>query len=53
MKLILSSCDFLNHNSKKVILENIDKELSECKVLFVPNRKATYEKIHSDKYYID
>lgn len=51
MKMILSSCDFLNRNSKQVILDNLDKELSECKVLFIPNQKATYEKIHSDKYY--
>lgn len=51
MKLILSSCDFSNDNSRKVILENLDKDLSEYKVLFIPNQKATYEKIHSDKYY--
>ena len=25
MKLILSSCDFLNENSKKIIIENISK----------------------------
>ena len=51
MKLILSSCDFINENSKKVILDNIEKPLCECKVLFVPNEKATSEKIHSNKYY--
>ncbi|MBQ9279548.1 MAG: Type 1 glutamine amidotransferase-like domain-containing protein [Clostridia bacterium] len=51
MKLILSSCDFLNENSKKVILENIDKNIAECKVLFIPNENATQEKICSDKYY--
>lgn len=51
MKMILSSCDFSNPNSKQVILDNLDKELSECKVLFIPNQNATYEKIHSDKYY--
>lgn len=49
--MILSSCDFSNPNSKQVILDNLDKELSECKVLFIPNQNATYEKIHSDKYY--
>ena len=27
MKLILSSCDFINDNSKRTILENIDKPL--------------------------
>lgn len=51
MKMILSSCDFSNPNSKQVILDNLPKELGECKVLFIPNQKATYEKIHSDKYY--
>ena len=51
MKLILSSCDFTNINSKKVIVDNIDKPLKDCKVLFIPNEKATKEKIYSDKYY--
>ena len=51
MKLILSSCDFINENSKQVILDNVDKKLSECKVLFIPNEKATKEKINSNKYY--
>lgn len=51
MKLILSSCDFINENSKKVILDNVEKDLSKCKVLFIPNEKATPEKIKSDKYY--
>lgn len=51
MKLILSSSDFINENSKEVILNNIDKELNENKVLFIPNEKATKEKIYSDKYY--
>ena len=51
MKLILSSCDFINENSKQVILDNLDKELSECKVLFIPNEKAAKEKINSNKYY--
>ena len=51
MKLILSSCDFLNDNSRKVILENVTKDLSECRLLFIPNEKATMEKIYSNKYY--
>ena len=32
MKLILSSCDFINENSKKVILDNLDKDLSEYRI---------------------
>ncbi len=51
MKMILSSCDFVNDNSKNVILKNIGKDLDKCKVLFIPNEKATSKKIHSDKYY--
>lgn len=51
MKLILSSSDFINEHSKQVILNNIDKELSDNKVLFIPNEKATKENIQSDKYY--
>lgn len=51
MKLLLSSCDFLNDNSRKVILDNLDKDLSYYKVLFIPNEKATYDSIYSDKYY--
>jgi peptidase E len=51
MKLILSSCDFINEYSRKVILENLNRNLLDCKVLFIPNEKATKEKIKSDKYY--
>ena len=51
MKMILSSCDFINDNSRRTIINNIDKPLDKCKILFIPNEKATLEKIHSDKYY--
>lgn len=51
MKLILSSSDFINKYSKQVILNNINKELSDNKVLFIPNEKATIEKLKSNKYY--
>lgn len=51
MKLILSSCDFLNEKSKKVILDNLDKKLEEYKILFIPNEKVTSKKINSSKYY--
>ena len=49
MKLILSSCDFINDNSRKVINDNVD--VVNSKVLFIPNEKATKELINSDKYY--
>ena len=51
MKLILSSCDFRNDHSRQVILENIPKSIDRCRVLYIPNEKATYESIHSEKFY--
>lgn len=51
MKLILSSRDFLNDNSRKVIMDNLPKRIEECKVLFIPNEKANDENLRSDKYY--
>lgn len=51
MKLILSSSDFSNPKSKEVIYENLDKDISKCKILFIPNEKATIEEIKSSKYY--
>ena len=50
MKLILSSCDFNNDDSKNIIIENLCKPISECKVLYFPNEKVTIEKIKSGKY---
>ena len=52
MKLILSSSDFRNDNAKKTIIDNLSKSIEQCKVLFFPNEKATYETIHSEKYYL-
>lgn len=49
MKLILSSCDFLNEKSRKCILNNIKKPLEECKVLFIPNKKFCITDLN--KYY--
>lgn len=52
MKLILSSCDFHNPNSKRCIIENTDKPLDECKILFIPNETASKKAIRSEKYYL-
>ena len=52
MKLILSSCDFRNESSRQAIIDNLDKPINECRLLFIPNEKATYEAIHSEKYYL-
>jgi peptidase E len=51
MKLILSSCDFRNDKARNTIIENLNKPIEECKLLFIPNEKATVEVIHSEKYY--
>lgn len=51
MRLVLSSSDFGNPKSKDVILKNLAKPISESKVLFFPNEKATSESIRSEKYY--
>ena len=51
MKLILSSCDFRNEKSQSVILTHLPKPIGECRLLFIPNEKATFEAIHSEKFY--
>lgn len=52
MKLILSSCDFRNDHARKTIIDNLHKPISQCKLLYIPNEKATFEAIHSDRYYL-
>lgn len=51
MKLILSSCDFRNARSCQTIHNNLTKPIEQCRLLFIPNEKATPEAIHSEKYY--
>ncbi len=51
MKLVLSSCDFRNEKARNTIIKNLDKPIEQCKLLFIPNEKATIETIHSEKYY--
>lgn len=51
MKLILSSCDFRNADSRKVIMDNLPYSVNKCKLLFIPNEKATTEVISSNIYY--
>ena len=51
MHLILSSCDFRNKNSKTSIIKNLGIPIEKCKVLYIPNEKATLELIQSDMYY--
>jgi len=49
--LILSSCDFRNDNAKLIIIENLPKAIGDCRVLFIPNEKATHESIVGCKYH--
>ncbi len=49
--LILSSCDFRNDNAKHIIIDNLPKTIGDCRVLFIPNEKATHESIVSGKYH--
>lgn len=51
MKLILSSCDFRNKKSQQVIMDNLPYPINECKLLFIPNEKATQEAISGSIYY--
>ena len=51
MKLILSSCDFRNEKSQQVIMDNLPYPIDKCKLLFIPNEKATAEAISGSVYY--
>lgn len=51
MKLILSSCDFRNEKSQKLIMDNLPYPIDKCRLLFIPNEKATKEAISGDVYY--
>lgn len=50
MKLILSSTDFRSEKSKQVILNQLEKPLLECRVLFCPNEMANKGALRSKKY---
>ncbi len=51
MRLILSSCDFSNATSRQFILEHLPLPIKDCRVLFIPNEKATPGKIAKGKYH--
>lgn len=50
MKLILTSCDFLNDSSKQAIINNLEKDITKVKILFIPPASATKEDLYSNKY---
>ena len=41
-----------NYLRWRCILNNLSKPVDQCKLLFIPNEKATYETIHSEKYFL-
>ncbi len=51
MPLILSSSDFGHPASRAVILEHLLRPIGECRLLFIPNEKATSDKVKSGKYH--
>lgn len=51
MRLILTSRDFRNENSRQCIIDNLGISIDRCKVLYIPNEKATLDLIQSDFYY--
>ncbi len=51
MRLILSSRDFRGEASRACILRNLPRPIAECRVLFIPNEKATAESIASGRYH--
>lgn len=51
MRLILSSREFRGEQSRACILRNLPRPIAECRVLFIPNEKATAESIASGWYH--
>lgn len=50
MKLFLTSTVFFNSDITKKVFSKIEKNIKNCKVLFIPNEKATIETLNSTKY---
>lgn len=48
--LLLSSMDFNNENSKRIILENLPKDIKECRILYFVNENFTRENLEKRAY---
>ena len=48
--LLLSSMDFTNESSKRIIIENLPKDIGECRVLYFVNEKFTRENLEKRAY---
>ncbi len=51
MTLLLSSSDFAHPASRAVILDHLPRPIGECRLLFLPNEKATSDKVASGRYH--
>lgn len=51
MHLILSSSDFDNENSKNCIINNLKTPIEKCRVLYIPNERASIQAIRSERFY--
>ncbi len=51
MTLILSSSDFSHATSRAVIHEYLPRPIEACRLLFLPNEKATTDKVKCGKYH--
>lgn len=48
--LLLSSMDFSNANSKRIILENLPADIKECRILYFPNDKFSRKNLENRSY---
>ena len=48
--LLLSSMDFDNQNSRKIILENLPRDIKECRILYFPNEKFNRKNLENRSY---
>lgn len=48
--LLLSSQDFSNENSKRIILENLPMDIKDCKILYFPNENFSRKNLENRSY---
>ena len=48
--LLLSSMDFSNDNSKRIILENLPADIKQCRILYFPNENFNRKNIENRSY---
>lgn len=50
MRLILSSNDFSRPDTKQCILDHLNVPLRNCRLLYIPNEKASEKQMRSDRF---